>query len=276
MLSGTYGLAIQCIDNPTNTYLVRYGSPLLVGENDTHIIATSEASGFINQMKHYYSLKNNDLVILSCDDGIRTSEVYKKIECKEQNILLSPSPYTYWTEREIFEQKESLLRATNYGGRIHNNSIKLGGVDFLLPHIQHIENIILLGCGTSLHVCQIASYYFKQNRCINNIQYYDAAEFSLHDLPLSGKSLIIMCSQSGETMDLHRVLKLLESENNERYITMGIINVVDSLIAREVDCGIYMNSGREVAVASTKSFTNSLLILYMFSLWIYKQKNNMK
>ena len=61
-----------------------------------------------------------------------------------------------------------------------------------------------------------------------------------------------MCSQSGETMDLHRVLKLLE--NNDRCITMGVINVVDSLIAREVDCGIYMNSGREVAVASTKSW----------------------
>jgi glucosamine--fructose-6-phosphate aminotransferase (isomerizing) len=272
MLSGTYGLAIQCINNPNNTYLLRFGSPMLVGENDTHIIATSESSGFVNQMKHYYSLKNNDLVILSSIDGIKTSEEYKKIICKEQNLTLTPYPYKHWTEKEIYEQKDSLLRATNYGGRIHNNSIKLGGVDYLIPHLNDIENIILLGCGTSLHVCQIASIYFKQNKCINNINYYDAAEFSIQDLPLHGKSLIIMCSQSGETMDLHRVLKILE--NNDKCITMGVINVVDSLIAREVDCGIYMNSGREVAVASTKSFTNSLLILYMFSLWIYKHKQN--
>ena len=96
-----------------------------------------------------------------------------------------------------------------------------------------------------------------------------AADFELNDIPLSGKSLLVMCSQSGETKDLHRVLHLINHKNN--IITMGVINVVDSLIAREVNCGIYMNAGREVAVASTKSFTSSVLIFKLFSLWYVQQ-----
>ena len=271
ILEGTYGLCIVCIDYPEKMFVLRNGSPLLIGENENFIFATSESSGFINEIKHYYSLKNNDLVILSIEEKgptIQINENYNQIECKENNILLSPSPYKHWTLREIIEQKESLLKATNYGARICNNKIKLGGVEYLKPFINNITNVILLGCGTSLHACQIGTYYLKNNRTFNNINCYDAAEFTENELPINGKTLLIMISQSGETMDLHRVLKIIE--NNDDVITMGIINVVDSLIAREVDCGIYLNAGREVAVASTKSFTNSLLILYLFSLWCFQ------
>ncbi len=269
MLNGTYGLAIQCIDKPDNIYLLRNGSPLLLGENDNYIIATSEASGFINQVKHYLSLKNGDLAILS-KQGIKKSESYQKIKCNDQNLHLTPEPYNFWTEKEIYEQKDSLLRATNNGGRIFNNSIKLGGIESLKNRITDIESVILLGCGTSLHACQIGSFYLKNHKCVNTIEYFDAAEFTERDLPLNDKCLIIMISQSGETMDLHRILNIINS--NDKCITMGIINTVDSLIAREVDCGIYLNAGKEIAVASTKSFTNSLLILYMFSLWLYQEK----
>ena len=80
-----------------------------------------------------------------------------------------------------------------------------------------------------------------------------------------------MCSQSGETKDLHRVIQL--TKDHPDILTMGVINVVDSLIAREVNCGVYMNAGREVAVASTKSFTSSVLIFKLFSLWYFQNKN---
>ena len=105
--------------------------------------------------------------------------------------------------------------------------------------------------------------------CVNNSMCFDAADFELNDIPLNGLSLIVMCSQSGETKDLHRVLQLIQHKKN--IITMGVINVVDSMIAREVDCGIYMNAGREVAVASTKSFTSSVTIFKMFSLWFNQE-----
>lgn len=271
-LSGTYGLAIQCIDYQENTYIIRNGSPLLVGENDDYIMATSEVSGFVNQMKHYYTLTNNDLICFSLKEGIKSKKTQqlKKMECRNENIVLTPAPYPHWTLKEIHEQKDSLLRATNNGGRIFLNKIKLGGIGIVLNYIRDIENILLIGCGTSLHACQIGAFYLKKYQCgiVNHISVFDAAEFTPSDIPKRGKSLVIMISQSGETMDLHRVLPFVKERG---CLTMGIINVVDSLIAREVDCGIYMNAGRENAVASTKSFTSSLMILKMFSLWFYQE-----
>ena len=267
-LEGTYGLVIQCIDNPSAVYIIRNGSPILVGENENYIIATSEGSGFLNQMNNYYVIENNDLVVLSIDDGIKTNIVYKPV--KAQNTLhnLTPDPYDHWTLKEIMDQSYSLLNSLNNGGRIFNTQIKLGGLDYIKSYIDNIVNVIFMGCGTSLNACHIGRMYLKSLSVVNNVQCFDAAEFDINDIPLSGKTLLVMCSQSGETKDLHRVIQLINDKPN--IITMGVINVVDSLIAREVDCGIYMNAGREVAVASTKSFTSSVLIFKLFSLWYFQ------
>tara|TARA_B110000285_G_scaffold207832_1_gene247513 strand:- start:1980 stop:3821 length:1842 start_codon:yes stop_codon:yes gene_type:complete len=269
-LEGTYGLIIQCLDNNTSLYIIRNGSPILVGENDNHIIATSEASGFINKINNYYVIESNDLVILSLEYGIKSNITYKYVKHQNTSCALTPEPYEHWTLKEIMDQSSSLLNSLNNGGRIFNTQIKLGGLDYIKLHIDDIINIIFVGCGTSLNACHIGRAYLKSVSIVNNIQCFDAAEFELNDVPLSGKTLLVMCSQSGETRDLHRILKLITDKSD--IITMGVINVVDSLIAREVDCGIYMNAGREVAVASTKSFTSSLLIFKLFSLWYFQTK----
>ena len=99
------------------------------------------------------------------------------------------------------------------------------------------------------------------------LQYYssfDGAEFEINDIPKYGKSAMILLSQSGETKDLHRCLEMLKDTD---IIKLGVVNVVDSLIAREVDCGCYLNAGREVGVASTKSFTSQVIILSMLAIW---------
>jgi len=267
-LEGTYGLVIQCTDNPSSVYIIRNGSPILVGENENYIIATSEASGFINQMNNYYVIENNDLVVLSIEHGIKTNIVYKPVKAQNTLYNLSPDPYEHWTLKEIMDQSDSLLNSLNNGGRIFNTKIKLGGLDYIKSYIDKIVNVIFVGCGTSLNACHIGRIYLKSLSVVNNVQCFDAAEFEINDIPLSGKTLLVMCSQSGETKDLHRIIQLINDKPN--IITMGVINVVNSLIAREVDCGIYMNAGREVAVASTKSFTSSLLIFKLFSFWYFQ------
>jgi len=269
-LEGTYGLVIQCIDNPSSMYIIRNGSPILVGENENYIIATSEASGFLNQMTNYFVIENNDLVVLSIDGGIRSNIIYKHVKSQNTSYDLTPHPYEHWTLKEIMYQPQSLLNSLNNGARIFKSQIKLGGLDYIKSYIDNIENIIFMGCGTSLNACHIGRIYLKSLSLVNNIQCFDAAEFEFTDIPLSGKTLLVMCSQSGETKDLHRVIQIIKDKPN--IITMGVINVVDSLIAREVDCGIYMNAGREVAVASTKSFTSSLLVFKLFSLWYFQNK----
>ena len=269
MLEGTYGLAIQYVDNPSNIYIIKNGSPILIGENDKYVMACSESSGFLDQMKHYYALENDNLVTLSSNHGIITNIKRMQIKNNNVNMSLTPDPYDHWTLKEIMEQSESLLRAYNNGARLTNDKIKLGGLDSIKNQIHDIQNIIFLGCGTSLYACHIGRHYLKQMECVNNTMCFDAADFELNDIPLNGLSLLVMCSQSGETKDLHRVLQLIHHKKN--IITMGVINVVDSMIAREVDCGIYMNAGREVAVASTKSFTSSVTIFKMFSLWFNQE-----
>jgi glucosamine--fructose-6-phosphate aminotransferase (isomerizing) len=275
MLEGTYGLAIQCIDTPSNVYIIKNGSPILIGENDNYIMACSESSGFLDQMKHYYALENDNLVTLSSTDGdgIITNIKRAKIQNNTVTMNLTPDPYEHWTLKEIMEQNESLLRAYNNGARINNDKIKLGGLSNIQKQIHDIQNVIFLGCGTSLYACHIGRHYLKHMECVNNVMCFDAADFEITDIPMNGLTLLVMCSQSGETKDLHRVLQLIQHRKNT--ITMGVINVVDSMIARETDCGIYMNAaGREVAVASTKSFTSSVTIFKMFSLWFSQELKN--
>ena len=270
-LEGTYGLAIQCIDAPSSVYIIRNGSPIIVGENENYIMATSEASGFVNQMSNYYVVENNDLVVLSLYDGIKTHIKYHSVKNSIMEYDITPDPYNHWTLKEIMQQSVSLLNAVNNGGRVVNNKIRLGGLDYIIQHLTTITSIIFVGCGTSLNASHIGRIYMKSLLLVNNVQCFDAAEFEISDIPLSGKTLLVMCSQSGETKDLHRVIQL--TKDHPDILTMGIINVVDSLIAREVNCGVYMNAGREVAVASTKSFTSSVLIFKLFSLWYFQNKN---
>ena len=256
-LEGTYGLAIQTTHHE-EIYLVRHGSPLLIGENDHLWMATSEKSGFVQQLKEYYVLPNDKVVILG-KQGIVFTETLNLVDEECSNM---PSPFLHWTLKEIMEQPYTLSRAMNHGARIQS-SIKLGGIDFLELHVSSLKHILLLGCGTSYYACEIGAAFMKHTNC--HVKAMDAGEFEEHDIP-NGKTLMILCSQSGETKDLHRLIEMVQEHSH--VITLGVINVVDSQIAREVDCGVYMNAGKEVAVASTKTFTSSLLILKMISLWI--------
>ena len=110
--------------------------------------------------------------------------------------------------------------------------------------------MILLGCGTSYHAGMFGVQYLKELSGLNSVQLFDGAEFTKDDIPKKGNTGLILLSQSGETKDLHRCIQI--GRENELFL-IGVVNVVDSLIAREVDCGCYLNAGREVAVASTST-----------------------
>jgi len=261
-MSGTWALAILNTDDVNSIYITRNGSPLLIGENENILICTSEVSGFCNNLSNYIRLENKN--ILKINNGIiGNNQKYTKIIPIENKLdEISCEPFSHWTIKEIFEQPKTIMQSFNNGGRISNNVVKLGGLDYLLPFLKNIDNIILLGCGTSLHACMIAKYYFHENTDFN-IFYYDASEFIEDFIPKYDKNIVIYCSQSGETRDLYKNIELCSKYN---CINLGVVNVTDSLIANSVHCGVYMNAGREVAVASTKSFTSSVIILSLISI----------
>jgi glucosamine--fructose-6-phosphate aminotransferase (isomerizing) len=127
----------------------------------------------------------------------------------------------------------------------------------------------MLGCGTSYHAGLWAMDLFKRLDIFDTIAIYDGAEFQVKDIPKKGKSAVILLSQSGETKDLHHCIQLARDYD---IVSIGIVNVIDSLIARETDCGIYLNAGREVSVASTKSFTNQCIVLSMVAVWFSQNR----
>jgi glucosamine--fructose-6-phosphate aminotransferase (isomerizing) len=272
-LEGTWGIAILCIDYPNCIYCTRHGSPLLVSSNENFAMVVSEQNGFCGKVENYYVLKNMDLCILNYDGKINllTEELYisKPITTKMDD--LDPFPYSHWTIKEIFEQDESSLRAISLGGRINRNErVKLGGLDQNKKILKKITNLILLGCGTSHYAGMLGIHYLKDLcnfDCVVNI---DAAEFTENDIPTKGNTAFILLSQSGETKDLYNCIEIGKKNN---IFLIGVINVVDSMIAREVNCGCYLNAGREVSVASTKSFTSQVIILSMISIWFAQLHN---
>ena len=276
-LSGTWALGIVNTEEPNNIYITRHGSPLLLGYNDNTIICTSETSGFIGLIYNYFSLKNNDIISIN-SDGYISKEQYTLKYIKENVDVLTPDPYPNWTIKEIQEQSKSIMRAINNGGRILNDNIVLSGMEILnnISNTLEIEHVLVIGCGTSYHASLLAKYYFNtENSCdknnFNTIKSIDASEFSKIDIPKRGKTLCILCSQSGETRDLIKCIDICRKKN---CILFGVINVVDSYIAQNVDCGVYLNAGREVAVASTKSFTSTLVVLSLIGMWFKEKYKN--
>jgi glucosamine--fructose-6-phosphate aminotransferase (isomerizing) len=273
-LRGTYGLLIQSLYEPNKLYCVRNGSPLLIGQNEEEVIVTSEQSGFCNKMSNYITLHNDDIcVITKTEDNIVINTTHNYIK---KNVTLvdsnqNPHPYEHWTLKEINEQPDVILNSINKGGRIKNASeVKLGGLEQHVDNLKNIDNIIILGCGTSYFAGLYGMYFFKQLCQFNTVQVFDGAEFNEQDIPIIGNTVFILVSQSGETKDLHRCIEI--SKNNN-ITTIGIVNVVDSLIAREVDCGIYCNAGKEVGVASTKAFTSQVVCLSMAAIWFSTLQN---
>jgi len=273
-LRGTYGLLIQSLYEPNKLYCVRNGSPLLIGQNEEEVIVTSEQSGFCNKMSNYITLHNDDIcVITKTDDNIviNTSHNYIKKTVTLFDSNQTPHPYNHWTLKEINDQPDVILNSINKGGRIKNASeVKLGGLEQHVDNLKNINNIIILGCGTSYFAGLYGMYFFKQLCHFNTVQVFDGAEFNEQDIPMIGNTAFILVSQSGETKDLHRCIEI--SKNNN-ITTIGIVNVVDSLIAREVDCGIYCNAGKEVGVASTKAFTSQVVCLSMAAIWFSTLQN---
>ena len=273
-LDGTWGLVIMSTIEPDTLYCTRMGSPILVGVNENVALIVSEQSAFCNYIDNYIILSNNDLCKIQKKENkitLTTEQDYLLKKINTQKKVLTPHPYKYWTEKEIYEQPISSLNAISLGGRLlSNNKVKLGGLERKQSELMQINNLILLGCGTSYFAGMFAKKNFQKLCNFDNVQIIDGAEFEACDITKNGRTAAILLSQSGETRDLYKCLKICKQHE---IITIGIINVVDSLIAREVDCGCYLNAGREIGVASTKSFTSQVLLLTMVAIWFSQIHN---
>lgn len=278
VLKGTWAFMIHHVDYPNKIWITRNGSPILIGMDADFAMIVSESTAFGNYINQYVVLENHDLIEISQEKtkdghGIRFNKDIQKYAIKNTdytNVETLPNGYAHWMIKEIMEQPECVKRVMNNGGRVSSNvTVMLGGLDVNKTQLMELNHLILLGCGTSYHSGLWSLEIFKTMDIFDTVSIYDGADFQIRDIPKKGNVGAILLSQSGETKDLHRCIQIA---NDYDIITIGVVNVVDSLIARETACGVYLNAGREVSVASTKSFTNQCVALSMIATWFSQNR----
>jgi glucosamine--fructose-6-phosphate aminotransferase (isomerizing) len=176
--------------------------------------------------------------------------------------------------QEIYEQPQTLKRSLNYGSRlisISNNlsMVKLGGLEEYSNFLKNGKNLIILACGTSMHASMFVSNLMRKLDIFNTVQIIDGANFTEEYIP-KDNPIAVFVSQSGETYD---ILKPLELCKKKGLICIGIVNKRESTLARSVLCGVFINAGREISVASTKAFSGQVISLILMTLFFSQIKH---
>lgn len=267
-LQGTWGCALVCKDHPDQILAMKNGSPMCVGIGQGRMFIASEPSAFSRHTKEFIALENGEIAVLKADG--HSLDISRVEQAAAETIHLSPDPYPHWTIKEIMEQPMSISRALNYGGRILDDCrVKLGGLEDSKDSLLSIRHLILTGCGTSYYAAQLGARIMRALHAFDTVQTYDSAEIIRDTFPKQDGGICLI-SQSGETKDVHRVLLQAEEIGIPR---LSVVNAVGSLIARTTNCGVYLNAGREHAVASTKAFTSQVTVLSLIGLWFAQQRN---
>lgn len=269
-LEGTWALAILDRTNPNCLIATCHGSPLLLGIGDNEIFLASEVTAFQKYASRYISINNGELVVITNESGnidLNIEWNHRVRHTEKSEILLSPDPYPHWTLREITLQPQTIQAAINNGSRIYDDqSVILGGLDRNKQRLLSIKNLIIVGCGTSYHAGLYGAHLFRLISGFNSVQVVDASEFN--SSYLTSDSGLLCLSQSGETKDVMRCLDLIRDK-----VMFSVVNQVDSQVARYTNCGVYLNAGREVGVASTKAFTSQVTVLSMISVWFAQHRH---
>lgn len=274
-LKGSWAILFMDKYSPNKIYYMKNGSPLIIGfnKNMTKIMLVSEFIGFDNDLETYCIIDDKDFGCISFDNDLCefiSYKTYNKVKMPNISTEDSPAPYSHWTLKEINDQPKALHSLLseriiiNFKNKLQYK-LCFPEFDKIKKDLYEVEHIIFLACGTSYHAAQVGVKYFKEFRTKATTEVIDGADFEETDIPPNRKTILILLSQSGETRDLYRALQIGKNQNLK---TIGLINVENSLIAREVDVVVYLKSGREHAVASTKSFTNQVVMLLLISLWM--------
>lgn len=261
-LEGTWGIAVISPLLPNTIIAARNGSPLVVGVGKGTMYIASEPSAFNHHTREFIALQNGEFAIITPDG---TTLDTSRIElAPEETIELSPAPFLHWTIKEIMEQPDAIIRTLNHGARIPSETdVKLGGLDRNKDVLLGIKHLVIAACGTSYHAGMIGALAMRALKAFDTVQVVDASELTPHHFAPTGAGLLVI-SQSGETKDTHRAVTMAQDHNVP---TFSVINAVGSLIARSTKCGVYLNAGREHAVASTKAFSTQVVALELIATW---------
>ncbi len=271
---GTYGIAVVHVDHPNVIVGARRGSPLLIGVGRDENFLASDVSAIIAHTRRVVYLNDLEIVTLARDDfQVSTIEAeavspeIKEVEFKAEDAERGKFPH--FMLKEIFEQPQAVQNALR--GRVSHEeaTARLGGLNLSPAELRAVDRIIYIACGTALHAGMIGEYLMEDLARIPTEWEY-ASEFRYRNAPVEKHTLVFAISQSGETID---TLGAVRESKRRGHRTLGIVNVVGSTIAREVDGGTYMHAGPEIGVAATKTFTSQTTIVTLLAVLMGRMRH---
>lgn len=273
-LRGAYAVVAMSGEDPEKIMAARMSSPLVLGVGKEEYILASDASAIVAYTDRVVYLDDGEAIILTPSGySIRTLRNTVKRAKKVETLEWSPDEakkqgYAHYMLKEIFDQPGSI--ADTMRGRIvmEEGNARLGGLQSVARRLRAIERIVIVSCGTARCAGLVGEYMLEEYAGIpTEVEY--AHEFRYRKPILDKKTAVIAISQSGETAD---TLAAVREAKNKGALTLGIVNVVGSTIARETDAGVYNHAGPEVAVASTKAFTSELTVLALLTVFLGRQR----
>ena len=266
-VEGAYGIVVLSVKEPNTLVVARSGSPLLIGIGNGENFVASDPSAVLAYTRSVVYLDEGNLAVVT-PSGYQVKDRHAVPVSKEVSQIdwdlatIERGGFAHFMLKEICEQPESIRNTLR--GRLleEEGTARFGGLNLSDEDLLKVNRIVLTACGTSWHAALVGEYMLEElARLPTEVEY--ASEFRYRNPLVDEHTLVIVISQSGETAD---TLAALREAKRRGARTLGIVNVVGSSIAREVDGGIFLHAGPEIGVASTKAFTSQIAALALFTL----------
>lgn len=247
LVTGSYAIALICDKEPDSLYVIKKNSPLIIGLGDNANYVASDMPAIVDYTKKYITLADNEFAKITKDNISLYDKNNKEINYEVKTFIGSSNEmdkgiYEHYMLKEIYEEADVIRRTC---------------MDINLPNISNYKKIIIVACGSAMHAGLVGANLIEKYACIP-VKVEIASEFRYKKLFLDSDTLVIAISQSGETADTLEAVKIAKTYGSH---TLGIINVIGSSIAREVDEVIYTKAGSEIAVATTKAYLAQVMVL---------------
>jgi glutamine---fructose-6-phosphate transaminase (isomerizing) len=250
--------AIVAISSDSQSLVgARRGSPLILGRNAGEFFLASDIPAFLDHTQEVNYIDDNEMVLI--DEEPKFYSLDTKSEVKKNLVTITwtakdatKGDYDHFMLKEIMDQKDTIHHAINQS---EEEIMKIAEA------IKSAKGVFFAGCGTAGKVCMAAEYFFSVV-AKRHVNFTPASEFPIHHHFLTPESLLIVVSQSGETMDTMEAMEAAKSKGSK---VLSIVNVEGSSIARQSDFSLLINAGPEKAVASTKAATSQLALLLLIA-----------
>lgn len=273
-IRGTYGIAVLFRDHPDRVIAARNGSPLAIGLGDGETVLGSDPQAIVAHTRRVVYLDDREIAVLTRDgaqvqrlDGVRVDQQVEIID--GDYTLAEKTGFAHFMLKEIMEQPESIRRCL--GGRVmtDDGNAKLGGLNMSPRELVGVKRVVNIGCGTSFHAGMVGAMAIESLARVP-ARAEIASEFRYNNPIVDPEGVFLAISQSGETADTLGAIEEVQLKGGQ---TLGVVNVVGSTIARTCGQGVYVHSGPEIAVASTKAFTSQIAALMTFTLMLARTRN---